>query len=63
MRFLIAALAFAATESALAHSLDDGFLSNFGHQLTSLHHPSALIMLTVLVVGLVLLARRNRTVR
>jgi len=63
MRFLIAALALAGADSALAHTRDDGFLSNFGHQMTSLHHPSALIMLTVLVVGLILLARRNRIAR
>ena len=46
MRFLSAALALAGAETALAHTPDTGFLSNFGHQLTSLHHSPAVRKLT-----------------
>ena len=63
MRFLFAALAFAGAETALAHTPDTGFLSNFGHQLTSLHHSPAAMLLGVLVVILMLVAIRNRTAR
>ena len=41
MRFLVAALALAGAETALAHTPDTGFLSSLGHQLTSLHHSPA----------------------
>ena len=63
MRFLIAALAFAGAESALAHTPDAGFLSNFGHQLTSLHHSPAAMLLGVLVLVLALVAVRKLTAR
>ena len=63
MRFLIAALAFAGAGTALAHTPDTGFLSNFGHQLTSLHHSPAALLLGVLAVALVLVAIRNRAAR
>ena len=63
MRFLIAALAFASAETALAHTPDTGFLSNFGHQLTSMHHSPAALLLGVLVVVLMLVAIRNRATR
>lgn len=63
MRFLIAALAFAGAESALAHTPDAGFLSNFGHQLTSLHHSPAAMLLGVLVLVLTLVAVRKLTAR
>ena len=58
MRFLSGALALASAETALAHTPDAGFLSNFGHQLTSLHHSPAAMLLGVLVVGLLLAAVR-----
>ena len=58
MRFLLAALAFAGAETALAHTPDTGFLANFGHQLTSLHHSPAAMLLGVLVLALVLAAVR-----
>ena len=58
MRFLSGALALASAETALAHTPDAGFLSNFGHQLTSLHHSPAAMMLGVLVLGLLLVAVR-----
>jgi hypothetical protein len=58
MRFLFAALAFAAAEPALAHTPDTGFLANFGHQLTSLHHSPAATLLGVLVLVMVLAAVR-----
>ena len=60
MRFLFGVLALAGTGIALAHTPDAGFLAGFGHQLTSLHHLPAAAMLAVLVMALVLLARRNR---
>jgi len=60
MRFLFSVLALAGTGTALAHTPDAGFLVDFGHQLTSLHHLPAAAMLAVLVMALVLLARRNR---
>jgi hypothetical protein len=63
MRFLIAALALASAGTAHAHTPDTGFLSNFGHQLTSLHHSPAALLLGVLAVALVLVAIRNRTAR
>ena len=63
MRFLIAALAFAGAETALAHTPDTGFLSNFGHQLTSLHHSPAAMLLVVLVLVLMLVAVRKLTAR
>jgi hypothetical protein len=63
MRFLIAALAFASAETALAHTPDTGFLSNFGHQLTSLHHSPAAMLLGVLVLVLMLVAVRKLTAR
>jgi hypothetical protein len=58
MRFLSGALALAGAEAALAHTPDSGFLSNFGHQLTSLHHSPAAMLLGVLVLGLLLVAVR-----
>ena len=58
MRFLLAALAFAGAETALAHTPDSGFLASFGHQLTSLHHSPAAMLLGVLVLALVLAAVR-----
>ena len=63
MRFLIAALAFAGAETALAHTPDTGFLSNFGHQLTSLHHSPAAMLLGDLVLVLMLVAVRKLTAR
>ena len=63
MRFLIAALALAGAGTALAHTPDTGFLSNVGHQMTSLHHSPAALLLGVLAVALVLVAIRNRTAR
>lgn len=63
MRILIAALAFAGAETALAHTPDSGFLSNFGHQLTSLHHSPAAMLLGVLVLVLMLVAVRKLTAR
>jgi len=63
MRFLIAALTFASAETALAHTPDTGFLSNFGHQLTSLHHSPAAMLLGVLVLVLMLVAVRKLTTR
>ena len=63
MRFLIAALAFAGAETALAHTPDTGFLSNFGHQLTSLHHSPAAMLLGVVVLVLMLVAVRKLTAR
>jgi hypothetical protein len=63
MRFLIAALAFASAETALAHTPDTGFLSNFGHQLTSLHHSPAAMLLGVAVLVLMLVAVRKLTTR
>ena len=63
MRFLIAALAFASAQTALAHTPDAGFLSNLGHQLTSMHHSPAALLLGVLVVVLMLVAIRNRATR
>ena len=58
MRFLSGVLALASAEVALAHTPDTGFLSNFGHQLTSLHHSPAAMLLGVLVLGLLLVAVR-----
>lgn len=63
MRFLIAVLALAGAGTALAHTPDTGFLNNFGHQLTSLHHAPAAMLLGVLVVVLMLVAVRNRAAR
>jgi hypothetical protein len=64
MRFLIAALALAGAGTALAHTPDAGFLSSFGHQLTSLHHsPAAMLLGVLIVVALALVAIRNRTAR
>ena len=63
MRFLSGALALASAEAALAHTPDPGFLGNFGHQLTSLHHSPAAMLLGVLVVVLMLVAIRKRTAR
>ncbi len=63
MRFLIAALAFASAETALAHTPDTGFLSNFGHQLTSLHHSPAAMLLGVVALVLMLVAVRKLTTR
>ena len=63
MRFLIAVLALAGAGTALAHTPDTGFAGNFGHQLTSLHHSPAAMLLGVLVVVLMLVAIRNRTER
>ncbi len=58
MRFLLAALAFAGAETALAHTPDTGFMADFGHQLTSLHHSPAAMLLGVLVLALLLVAVR-----
>jgi hypothetical protein len=54
---------FAGTGTALAHTPDTGLLSNLGHQLTSLHHSPAAMLLGVLVVVLMLVAFRNRATR
>ena len=61
MRFLSAVLVLAGTGSALAHTPDAGFVSDFGHQLTSLHHLPAAVLLAVLITLLVLVVRRNRS--
>ena len=58
MRFLSGALALASAETALAHTPDTGFLDNFSHQLTSLHHSPAAMLLGVLVLALLLVAVR-----
>lgn len=58
MRFLLAAFAFAGAETALAHTPDTGFLADFGHQLSSLHHSPAAMLLGVLVLALLLAAIR-----
>ncbi|NCF24916.1 MAG: hypothetical protein GWP60_10275 [Gammaproteobacteria bacterium] len=63
MRFLFAALALSGAEAASAHTRDTGFLSNLGHQLTSLHHAPAAMFLGVLLVVLALVAIRNRETR
>ena len=63
MRFLSGALALASAEAALAHTPDSGFLSNFGHQLTSLHHSPAAMLLGVLVLALLLVAVRGLKTR
>ena len=63
MRFLSGALALASAEAALAHTPDPGFLGNFGHQLTSLHHSPAALLLGVLVLGLLLVAVRAQKTR
>ena len=63
MRFLIAAPALLGAGTALAHTPDTGFLSNLGHQLTSLHHSPAAMLLGALVVVLALVAIRNRATR
>ena len=63
MRFLSGALALAGAEAALAHTPDSGFLSNFGHQLTSLHHSPAAMLLGVLVLGMLLVAVRASKTR
>ncbi len=63
MRFLVAALALSGAEAALAHTPDTGFLSNLGHQLTSLHHAPAAIFLGVLLLVLALVAIRHRATR
>ena len=63
MRFLIAALAFVGAETALAHTPDTGFLGNLGHQLTSMHHSPAAVLLGVLVFALAVAAIRNRATR
>jgi len=61
MRFLSAVLVLAGTGSALAHTPGADFLSDFGHQLTSLHHLPAAVLLAVLITLLVLVVRRNRS--
>ena len=63
MRFLYAVLALAGTEAALAHAPDGGFLSGIGHQLTSIHHLPAAILLAALATLLVLAVRHNRSTR
>jgi len=63
MRFLSGALALATADVAMAHTPDTGFLSNFGHQLTSLHHSPAAMLLGVLVLGLLLVAVRGLKTR
>jgi alcohol dehydrogenase YqhD (iron-dependent ADH family) len=63
MRFLYAVLALAGTETALAHTPGTGFLADLGHQLTSLHHLPAAVLLAVLITLLVLVTRRNRSSR
>jgi len=60
MRFLFAVLALAGAGTALAHTPDAGFLADFGHQLTSLHHLPAAAMLIVLVTLLTFVVRRAR---
>jgi len=61
MRFLFAVLALSGAGTALAHTPDAGFLADFGHQLTSLHHLPAAAMLAILVTLLVILVRRSRS--
>jgi hypothetical protein len=63
MRFLVAVLALAGTGTALAHTPDTGLPGSIGHQLTSLHHSPAAMLLGVLVVVLALVAIRNRATR
>jgi hypothetical protein len=63
MRFLVAALALVGAGTALAHTPDSGLVGNVGHQLTSLHHSPAAMLLGVLVVILMLVAIRNRAAR
>lgn len=63
MRFLYAVLALAGTESALAHTPDTGLLSGIGHQLTSVHHLPAAVLLAALVTLLVLAVRHNKSTR
>ena len=61
MRFLSAVLVLAGTGSALAHTPDARIVSDFVHQLTSLHHLPAAVLLAVLITLLVLVVRRNRS--
>jgi len=63
MRFLSAVLVLTGTGSALAHTPGTGFLSDLGHQLTSLHHLPAAALLAVLITLLVFVARRIRSTR
>ncbi len=63
MRFLTGALALAGAETALAHTPDTGFLSNFGHQLTSLHHSPAAMLLGILVLAVLLAGVRALATR
>lgn len=60
MRFLSAALILTGAGSAYAHAPDASFLSDFAHQLTSLHHLPAAVLLAVLIALLVLVSLRNR---
>jgi hypothetical protein len=63
MRFLVAAGLFASAETALAHTPDTSFLGDFGHQMTSLHHSPAAMLLGVVALVLVLVAARKLTTR
>jgi hypothetical protein len=63
MRFLYAVLALAGAEAALAHTPDGGLLGYIGHQLTSVHHLPALVLLAALITLLVLAVRHNRSTR
>ena len=63
MRFLVAVLALAVSETALAHTPDTGFPGNFSHQLTSLHHAPGAMLLGVLAVALLLAAVRKLSTR
>jgi len=60
MRFLSAALILTGAGSAFAHAPDAGYMSDFAHQLTSLHHLPAAVLLAVLIALLVLVSLRNR---
>jgi hypothetical protein len=61
MRFLSAVLILTGAGSALAHTPGASYLSDYAHQLTSLHHLPAAVLLAVLVTLLVIVARRNRS--
>jgi len=60
VRFLLAVLALAGTETALAHTPDASWLSGLSHQLSSLHHLPAIALLAVLAVLLIAMRRRIR---
>lgn len=63
MRFSLAVLALAGTETALAHTPDASWLSGLNHQLTSLHHLPAIALLAILAVSLIVVRHRIRATR